>query len=167
MKHFLHALALILVAAPLHADDKPFIKFGWGGTIWGYGYWTIWSDDRMGYEGAFDGTYPNMPGWTWMDSTHQSGNAHFTNIGAYARARAVADAALADPALTPVVQETNCMDAGRDTFWLNGGPTPTLDVDGCYQNEKANTDAGRFFRRSGELRQDLIDAIEAGPLMLK
>ncbi len=126
----------ILFGTTVNADEHlDSIKFGWGGTIWGYGYWTIWQDDVMEYEAGFDGVYENMPGWRWKNWAKFEGKARFRNKGAYARARAIADTALSDPILSkpPTGETPQCLDAGLDYIWFKFGDTMhTIERDGCF-----------------------------------
>jgi hypothetical protein len=164
MKHILRALALLLMISPLHAEDKAFIKFGYSG-LWGSGYWTIWEDDRMEYEGRDDGAFPKMKGWRWIDRKARMGHALYRNEGAWDKARAIADAALKDRDLSdPATSYPDCTDVVTTTIWLTGGDTPDIVVIPCASRSGGRS-AEPFYRRVSQLLQDLEAALETASVM--
>jgi hypothetical protein len=168
-------LALVLFASAGLAEQatrQDRIGFGWGGTIWGNSFWRIGVDDLVTYTGLDQGARADLPGWHWTDAAHRGGEAVFAVPGVYARSLAVARAALADPVLRHVpVSPSVCLDAGRDSFWLNPRvKEATIDVDGCYLTSFAEGGAGdaamqRFGAHLKTLREDLLAAI--GPLAVE
>ncbi|MBT8457311.1 MAG: hypothetical protein KJO15_14540 [Alphaproteobacteria bacterium] len=157
-------LAFVMMIPPIgdaRADDAR-IGWGWGATIEGFGYWSVYPDDTMQYFGAIAGAEHEMKGWQWTDEDLQEGRALFRSPGVWDRALAVAETARADPVLNnPPDYEPQCLDAGIDDFWLDlDAAKPTFSIDGCLWVYPKTFKQRRYAKRATKLIEDLSAALQ-------
>jgi hypothetical protein len=112
---FWAVLALMLLAASAQADV---IRWGYGGSIFGGGIWTVRPDDTVVYTAyQAEGVVTARAEWVWVDRSARLGHITFAVPGAYGVASGIVNARVRDGGLGPAVAyQSNCADAGSFIF---------------------------------------------------